>query len=126
MEIKDKVAVITGGTKGIGRAIAEALLHEGAKVFICARDKFQLKRSLEQLSHFGRVEGEICDVRSSTQVEVMFDECVRLFGGVDILVNNAGVGVFGKTVEETSTMILNGFCRRIFSVFFTLAIMQFR
>lgn len=103
MEIKDKIAVITGGTKGIGRAIAEALLREGAKVFICARDKFQLKRALEQLSHLGRVEGEICDVRSSTQVEVMLDECVRLFGGVDILVNNAGVGVFGKTVEETST-----------------------
>ena len=102
MDIKDKIAVITGGTKGIGRAIAESLLREGAKVFICARDKFQLKRALEQLSSLGKVEGEVCDVRSATQVEMMLDECVRLFGGVDILVNNAGVGLFGKTVEEIS------------------------
>ncbi|MEK7725504.1 MAG: SDR family oxidoreductase [Acidobacteriota bacterium] len=100
MTLQNKIAVVTGGTKGIGRAVAESLLREGVRVFICARDKFQLKRALEQLSHFGRVEGEICDVRSATQVEMMLDECVRLFGGVDILVNNAGVGLFGKTVEE--------------------------
>ncbi len=48
------------------------------------------------------MEGEICDVRSESQVRVMLEECVRLFGGVDILVNNAGVGIFGKTVEETA------------------------
>ncbi len=100
MEIENKVAIITGGTKGIGRSVAEALLREGTAVFICARDKFQLKRALEELSKLGKVEGEICDVRSASQVKVMLDECVRLFGGVDILVNNAGVGLFGKTVEE--------------------------
>jgi 3-oxoacyl-[acyl-carrier protein] reductase len=100
--IKDNVAIITGGTKGIGYAIAENLLKSGAKVLVCGRDKFQLKRSLEQLSHFGEVEGEVCDVRSEMQVKQMIDECVRVFGGVDILVNNAGVGVFGKTVDETS------------------------
>lgn len=100
MTLNNKIAVVTGGTKGIGRAIAESLLREGATVFICARDKFQLKRALEQLSQLGRVEGEVCDVRSATQVEMMLDECARLFAGVDILVNNAGVGVFGKTVEE--------------------------
>ncbi len=102
MTLQNKIVVITGGTKGIGRAIAETLLREGAKVFICARDKFQLKKALEELSALGQVEGEICDVRSASQVQVMLNECVRLFGGVDILVNNAGVGVFGKTVEETS------------------------
>jgi NAD(P)-dependent dehydrogenase (short-subunit alcohol dehydrogenase family) len=42
----------------------------------------------------------VCDVRSEAQVKMMFDEAVRVFGGVDILINNAGVGVFGKTVEE--------------------------
>jgi 3-oxoacyl-[acyl-carrier protein] reductase len=99
--MKNKIAVVTGGSKGIGYAIAESLLKEGATVFICARDKSQLKRAMESLSSFGRVEGEICDVRSESQVRVMLDECVRLFGGVDILVNNAGVGLY-KTVEETS------------------------
>jgi NAD(P)-dependent dehydrogenase (short-subunit alcohol dehydrogenase family) len=100
MDLKDKIAVVTGGTKGIGRAIAESLLKAGASVFICARDKFVLKRTLEQLSALGKVDGEVCDVRSEAQVKMMLDECVRVFGGVDILINNAGVGVFGKTVDE--------------------------
>lgn len=101
MIMKDKIAVVTGGSKGIGRAIAERLLKEGATVFICARDKAALKQSLEELSALGRAEGEICDVRSEAQVKMMLNECVRVFGGIDILVNNAGVGVF-KTVEETT------------------------
>lgn len=99
--IKDKVAVVTGATKGIGRTIAESLLKEGVSVFICARNKFNLKKSLEELSALGKVEGEVCDVRSEAQVKMMLDECVRLFGGIDILINNAGVGIF-KTVEETT------------------------
>lgn len=98
--IENKIAVVTGGSKGIGRAVAESLLKADASVFICARDKSQLKRALEELSAHGKVEGEICDVRSETQVKMMLDEATRVFGGVDILVNNAGVGVFGKTVEE--------------------------
>lgn len=100
--MKDKIAVVTGGTKGIGFSIAEKLLKSGAKVFVCARDKFDLKRALEKLSAHGQVDGEICDVRSEAQVRMMFDECVRIFGGVDILINNAGVGFIGKTVEEMS------------------------
>ncbi len=103
MELKDKIAVVTGGTKGIGRAIAEELLNAGASVFVCARDKVELKRALEKLSAFGEVDGEICDVRSEMQIEAMFAECSRVFGGADILINNAGVGFIGKTVEEMSS-----------------------
>ncbi len=103
MELKDKIAVVTGGTKGIGRAIAESLLKAGASVFICARDKSELKRALEKLSALGKVDGEVCDVRSEAQVEAMFSECERVFGGVDILVNNAGIGIIGKTVEQMSS-----------------------
>lgn len=102
MNIENKVAIITGGTKGIGYAIAETLLKNGANVFICARDKVEIKRALERLSEHGKVDGEICDVRSEAQVEMMLKECLRIFGGVDILVNNAGVGYFGETVEEMS------------------------
>jgi NAD(P)-dependent dehydrogenase (short-subunit alcohol dehydrogenase family) len=100
MSLDNKIAVITGGSKGIGYAIAESLLKAGANVLICSRDKFDLKRALENLSEFGKVEGEVCDVRSEAQVKMMLDECVRVFGGIDILVNNAGVGFMGKTVEE--------------------------
>lgn len=100
--MKNKIAVVTGGTKGIGYAVAESLLKAGAKVFICARDKTELKKALEKLSKSGRVDGETCDVRSETQVKIMLDEAVRVFGGVDILINNAGVGFIGATVEELS------------------------
>ena len=102
MKLENKIAVVTGGTKGIGRAIAESLLNAGATVFICARNKHELKRALEQLSVLGKVNGEICDVRSEAQVRMMLEECVRVFGGVDVLVNNAGIGIIGKTVEEMS------------------------
>ena len=98
--VKNKIAVITGGTKGIGYAAAEGLLKAGAKVFICARDKVELKSALEKLSEHGQADGEVCDVRSEAQVKMMLDECVRIFGGADILINNAGVGFIGKTVEE--------------------------
>jgi NAD(P)-dependent dehydrogenase (short-subunit alcohol dehydrogenase family) len=98
--LENKISVVTGGTKGIGRAIAESLLKAGSSVFICARDKSELKRALEELSHLGKVEGEICDVRSEAQVKMMLDECVRVFGGLDVLINNAGIGIIGKTVEE--------------------------
>ncbi len=115
-----KIAIVTGGTKGIGRAITEALLRNGATVFICARDKSQLKRALEELSAIGRVEGEICDVRSDSQVEMMVKECVRLFGRIDVLVNNAGVGVFGKTVAETSPNDFEWVLKtNLFGVFYT-------
>jgi NAD(P)-dependent dehydrogenase (short-subunit alcohol dehydrogenase family) len=100
MELKDKVAVITGGTKGIGYAIAESLLRAGAKAFICARSKKELKKAIKDLGAHGQVDGEVCDVRREDQVRMMLDECKRVFGGVDILINNAGMAVVGKTVEE--------------------------
>ena len=102
MILENKVAVVTGGTKGIGYAIAKELLTSGARVFICGRDKGDLRKAIEKLSAYGHVEGEVCDVRSEDQVRMMLDECERILGGVDILVNNAGIGYFGKTVEEMS------------------------
>lgn len=102
MELRDKIAVVTGATKGIGYAIAESLLRAGASVFISARDKSEIKRALEKLSAFGKVEGEVCDVRSEEQVRMMLEECARVFGGLDILVNNAGIGIIGKNVEDMS------------------------
>ena len=100
MKLDNKIAVVTGGTKGIGYAIAESLLKAHATVFICARDESELKEALEKLSAVGKAGGEICDVRSEDQVRLMLGECERVFGGVDVLINNAGIGIIGKTVEE--------------------------
>jgi 3-oxoacyl-[acyl-carrier protein] reductase len=102
MSIDGKIAVVTGGTKGIGLGIAEALLKIGAKVFICGRDKRDLNQAVEWLSKHGHVEGDVCDVRSEDQVRMLVGECERRLGGLDILINNAGMGIFGRTVEELS------------------------
>ena len=100
MDLTGKTAIVTGGTKGIGYMIAERLVKTGAFVFVCGRNKTELRDAISSLSANGSAGGEVCDVRSEDQVKMMVDECVRLSGGVDILVNNAGVGYFGRTVEE--------------------------
>ncbi|MEP6947101.1 MAG: SDR family oxidoreductase, partial [Acidobacteriota bacterium] len=92
----------TGGTKGIGFAIAEALVGNGASVFICGRNKAEVRDAVSKLSQHGNAGGEVCDVRSEEQVRQMLEEAERQFGGVDILVNNAGIGIIGKTVEDLS------------------------
>jgi len=102
MDLTSKVAVVTGGTKGIGYAIAESLVRAGASVFICARSREELEAAITSLSEHGTAAGKMCDVRSEEQVKAVLESCERRFGGVDILVNNAGMGVMGKTVEEIS------------------------
>ena len=102
MNLTDKVAVVTGGTKGIGYAIAESLVKAGASVFVCGRHEPDVRSAVHKLSAFGHAAGDVCDVRDEDQVQRMLADCERVFGGVDILVNNAGMGVFGKTVEEIS------------------------
>jgi|SRR5687768_16801900 len=102
MFLQNKTAVVTGASKGIGYAVAEALLKNGANVFICGRDESDLARAIERLREHGRIEQSVCDVRSEEQVKAMLARCMDSFGGVDVLVNNAGVGYFEKTVEELS------------------------
>ena len=102
MNLTNTAAVVTGGTKGIGLAIAESLLKAGANVFICGRNRKELHETVERLSTAGQAGGCVCDVRDEEQVRSMLADCERIFGGVDILVNNAGMGFFDKTVEEIS------------------------
>ena len=103
MKLDGKSAVVTGGSKGIGYAIAEALVKGGASVLICGRDGGDVETAVEKLSAHGNVDGVVCDVQDEASVKAMLDRCVERFGGLDILVNNAGIGYFGKTVEELSS-----------------------
>jgi NAD(P)-dependent dehydrogenase (short-subunit alcohol dehydrogenase family) len=100
MILANKVAVVTGGTKGIGYAIAEKLLDSGASVFICGRTVPAVEEALKKLAERGKAVVCVCDVRDDEQVRSMLSDCERVLGGVDILVNNAGIGIMGKTVEQ--------------------------
>jgi 3-oxoacyl-[acyl-carrier protein] reductase len=103
MELKGKSAIVTGSTKGIGRAIAEALAREGMSVCVSGRDVDEIKRTVDELGDAGdgQATGAVCDVRDEEQVRALFEHAVAEFGGVDVLVNNAGIGIFGR-VEEMS------------------------
>src|SRR5712664_3029191 len=103
MDLQNKTAIVTGGTKGIGRGIAEALVGEGISVCISARHQNEIDEAVEHLNESGRGRaiGFVCDVRDYDQVKALIDHTVKELGGLDILVNNAGIGIF-ETVEETS------------------------
>lgn len=103
MTLSGKAAIVTGGTKGIGYAIAEELLKDGANALICGRGRDAVQSAAEGLLKIGKVEAVSCDVRDEEHVKMIFEHCTAAFGGVDIVINNAGVGYFGKTVEETSS-----------------------
>ena len=90
-KLKEHAAIITGGSKGIGKAIAHAFLTEGADVLIAARNGPDLLVTLEELrSVGGRVESIQADISKESEVTRIFMEALELFGKVDILVNNAG------------------------------------
>lgn len=98
-----KSAVVTGGTKGIGRGIAEALLNEGACVTISARHRDAVEQVTKELAKSAgdRIRNAVCDVRQPAMVAEMIAGAAAAFGGLHILVNNAGVGVYGR-VENLS------------------------
>ena len=94
--LNGKYALVTGGTRGIGRAIAESLLRSGAAVAICGRTDESVERASTELKQLtgGDVLGVTADVSKWDQVEHLFETVRSRFGTLDILVNNAGAGVF--------------------------------
>ena len=98
--IKDKVAVVTGSTRGIGRAIAEALAGQGARVVVSARSPADVERAVDEMRQAGHdVRGKACDVRKYSDAESLMRFAAEGWGGLDILVNNAGIGIFGHVAE---------------------------
>src|SRR5690606_16897570 len=96
--LEGKAAVVTGGSRGIGRAIAEALLERGARVTIAAATPARVEQAAAELGvqAAGRVRGAVCDVRDPDQCGELIEGAVAAFGRLDVLVNNAGVGIFGS------------------------------
>ena len=94
-----RVALITGGTRGIGYAIAEALLRAGDAVALTGTTADGVARAEQSLAPFGRAAGIVCDVRDAASVELAVRTAVAKFGGLDVLVNSAGIGV-GAPIAE--------------------------
>ena len=98
MKLNDRVAIVTGGGKGIGRAISLTFAKEGAVVIVAARDLASIEDTVEEIrSHGGRADAFVTDVRHEDQIKKMVAYTLDKYGRIDILVNNSGTG--GPTVN---------------------------
>ncbi|WP_432054872.1 SDR family NAD(P)-dependent oxidoreductase [Streptomyces sp. bgisy022] len=101
----DRVALVTGGTSGIGLAVARKLALDGTRVFLCARDESAVTGTVKELQASGlEVEGTSCDVRSTDDVDRLVRTARNRFGPIDIVVNNAGRGGGGVTAQITDDL----------------------
>jgi glucose 1-dehydrogenase len=99
--LADKVVVVTGSTRGIGRAIVEGCAAEGAVVIVSSRSEDAVVATVHELTARGvRSSGMVCDVRSYDDLEALFEHALATWGGVDIWVNNAGVSEGYRPVDE--------------------------
>jgi NAD(P)-dependent dehydrogenase (short-subunit alcohol dehydrogenase family) len=98
----DRVCLVTGGTRGVGFAVAEALLRRGERVAITGRSSNTIERAEQELAASAgtdRLMGIVCDVRDHEAVNRGVADIVARFGGLDVLVNNAGVGLGGTIAD---------------------------
>jgi len=102
LDLENKVALVTGSTRGIGLALTKSLARSGATVIVSARSEKDVAETVETLSSAGLdALGRACDVRRYDEVTALMQSAVDRAGGLDILVNNAGVGIFGHISELT-------------------------
>src|SRR5688500_15269174 len=102
--VKDKVILITGGSKGIGYGVAESLVNEFANVAITSRSQETADEAAARLNRLGKGEafGIVADVRNESAQQKAVDAVIRKFGSIDVLVANAGLGHFGS-IETLTT-----------------------
>lgn len=116
IDLTGKTAIVTGSTRGIGRAVAQALADSGARVAVVGRDR---ERASQVASEIGKgAAGFACDVTDTAQVATLISDVEKEFGGVDILVNNAGVtrdNLVMRLKDEDWDEVLNANLRGAFA-----------
>ena len=103
MGIKGRVAIVTGGSRGIGRETARQFLEEGARVMICGRNAETLEKTRAELAKLtgGDIKCVVADMMKEADIKKLVDETVKQFGTVDILINNAGQMYSGRYAAMT-------------------------
>lgn len=112
MKLENKVAIVTGGSTGIGLAIVEAYLKEGAKVVIASFDEEEVNSAVRDLSKTydeNNILGVVCNVKDLNDIKKTVKSAIDRFGKIDILVNNAGITNAKPTVDVTDEDFLNMF-----------------
>lgn len=117
MRCKDQVIVITGASMGIGEALAQAFLAEGARVVLSSRDQARLEQVCGRIGSIERTGAIACDVQDRGQIENLVRASVERFGRIDVWVNNAGYGMLDPVVSMSMEE-----CRRLFDTNFFGAI----
>jgi 3-oxoacyl-[acyl-carrier protein] reductase len=106
LHLKGKRAVVLGGTRGIGRAIAETLAAEGANVAICARNAEQVDEAVAAIARRGvRATGAAVDIAKGDELKAWVDSAAKTLGGLDILVSNASALVLGAHAEAWESLL---------------------
>ena len=120
--LKGKVAIITGGSHGIGRGAAEAMAKEGARVALAARDQADLDRVAEEISQATGAEviGISTDVTDEAQVKALVAKVVDRWGTVNILVNNAGTGNANRFDDVTNDVLMNDLQIKVFGAMYCM------
>ena len=103
MNLHDKVALVTGASRGIGHAITLALAKEGCNVMLAARSKADLEKVAQEIRNSGGSAAIfVANMREENGIREMIDTTVKQFSGIDILINNAGLGYFKSAAEMTT------------------------
>ncbi len=101
-DLSGKTAIVTGGSRGLGKEMAEGLAEADASLMLCARRAEWLDETLEEFRARGfNVEGKLCDVSKPVEIQTVVDETIEKFGKIDVLINNAGIS-WGAMPEEMS------------------------
>ena len=119
-ELAGRTVLVTGSSRGIGKAIASRLASLGAAVGLCGRDEHALQQTAKELrDRGGKVSAEIADVSKSSEVSALVEATESQLGPIDILVNNAGMGLFGPAHEKSEQewdLLMNTNLKSVFLV----------